>query len=143
VFSILTASKLTQTVLLTALNFPTTLLLRRFLPFFLGGGFATTFATPSYQETVVNTFLNLKNTSLGNGYNTKGRGYPDVALIGHLYPIVNSGEVQYKDGTSASTPVMAGILSLVNAERLKLKKSSGKYFKRKRASITYIESTCS
>jgi len=78
---------------------------------------------------------------LGNGYNTKGRGYPDVALIGHLYPIVNSGEVQYKDGTSASTPVMAGILSLVNAERLKLKKSSGKYFKRKRASITYMEST--
>ena len=64
---------------------------------------------------------------MGNGYNTKGRGYPDVALIGHLYPIVNSGEVQYKDGTSASTPVMAGILSLVNAERLKLKKSSGKY----------------
>ena len=121
-FSIITASKLTQSLSLTFLNFinytaPASL---------LGGGFATTFVTPSYQETVVNTFLNLKNTSLGNGYNTKGRGYPDVALIGHLYPIVNSGEIQYKDGTSASTPVMAGILSLVNAERLKLKKSSGK-----------------
>lgn len=76
---------------------------------------------------------------MGNGYNTKGRGYPDVALIGHLYPIVNSGEIQYKDGTSASTPVMAGILSLVNAERLKLKKSSGKYFKRKRVCIAYME----
>ena len=74
---------------------------------------------------MVQTFLSdPKANTLGGGYNTKGRGYPDVALIGHLYPIINSGELNYKDGTSASTPVMAAIISLVNSARLSQNKSS-------------------
>jgi tripeptidyl-peptidase I len=89
-----------------------------------GGGFANTFVQPSYQKDAVSTFLSTSNNSLGAGYNAKGRGYPDVALIGHLYPIINGGVINYKDGTSASTPVMAAILALVNDARLSLNKSS-------------------
>ena len=83
-----------------------------------GGGFSTNFKTPSYQSKVVTEYLSNKSHSLGPGFNAKGRGYPDVALIGHLYPIINGGEINIKDGTSASTPVMAAIIGLVNSRRL-------------------------
>ena len=85
-----------------------------------GGGFSNNpnFKTPSYQSKVVTEYLSNKSHSLGPGFNAKGRGYPDVALIGHLYPIINGGEVNIKDGTSASTPVMAAIIGLVNSRRL-------------------------
>jgi tripeptidyl-peptidase-1 len=87
-----------------------------------GGGFSAHFATPSYQSSAVQGYLSNTMSSFGAGFNAKGRGYPDVALIGHLYPIFVGGEQEVKDGTSASTPVMAAIISLVNAKRLALKK---------------------
>jgi subtilase family serine protease len=59
-----------------------------------------------------------KSAALGPGFNAAGRGYPDVALIGHLYPIYVGGDVNIKDGTSASTPVMGAIVALANAKRL-------------------------
>jgi tripeptidyl-peptidase-1 len=84
-----------------------------------GGGFSATFGTPKYQTAAVAGFLkNPKENTLGPGYNAKGRAYPDVALIGHLYPIFVGGEAEVKDGTSASTPVMAGIVALANAARI-------------------------
>jgi tripeptidyl-peptidase I len=90
-----------------------------------GGGFSETFSSPKYQTESVAQFLgNSKNNTFGPGYNVKGRGYPDVALIGHLYPIFVGGAPEVKDGTSASTPVMAGILALVNAKRIAAGKPS-------------------
>jgi tripeptidyl-peptidase-1 len=83
-----------------------------------GGGFSATVPMPNWQATQVAAFLSNTSATFGPGFNNKGRGYPDVALIGHLYPILVGGEVNIKDGTSASTPVMAGILSLVNDARL-------------------------
>ena len=90
-----------------------------------GGGFSDTFSLPKYQTEAVAGFLgNSKNNTFGPGYNAKGRGYPDVALIGHLYPIFVGGAPEVKDGTSASTPVMAGIIALVNAKRIAAGKPS-------------------
>ena len=83
-----------------------------------GGGFSAAFATPSYQAAAVGAFLKRDRHALGSGYNAKGRGYPDVALVGHLYPIVVGGDEEVKDGTSASTPVMAAIVALANSRRL-------------------------
>ena len=93
-----------------------------------GGGFSNTYSTPKYQADAVATFLgNSNNHTFGPGYNAKGRGYPDVALIGHLYPIFVGGTPEVKDGTSASTPVMAGILALVNSKRIAAGKPSVGY----------------
>jgi len=90
-----------------------------------GGGFSEAYATPAYQKNAVAGFLaNASQNSLGPGFNQRGRGYPDVAMIGHLYPTVNGGGLNVVDGTSASTPVVAGILALVNARRLAQNKSS-------------------
>jgi len=83
-----------------------------------GGGFSNAFTTPRYQAAAVSKFLANGSHAMGGGYNAKGRGYPDVALVGHLYPIVVGGSEQVKDGTSASTPVMAAIIALVNSRRL-------------------------
>lgn len=47
------------------------------------------------------------------------RGYPDVSLFAHNYKVMQNGKFVETDGTSASTPVMAAFVSLVNAERLK------------------------
>lgn len=88
-----------------------------------GGGFSDAFATPAYQAAAVGAFLKRERHALGSGYNAKGRGYPDVALIGHLYPIVVGGDEEVKDGTSASTPVMAAIVALANSRRLARGKS--------------------
>ncbi len=49
-----------------------------------------------------------------NNWNVNGRGYPDVSLVGHNCPVLNSGSYEAVDGTSCSTPIMAGILALLN-----------------------------
>merc|ERR1712196_267943 len=46
-----------------------------------------------------------------------GRGIPDVSLDGHAYAIVVGGLWGSVDGTSASAPSFAGMVSLMNARR--------------------------
>lgn len=41
----------------------------------------------------------------------------DVALVGVLYEVVVSNTLTYAWGTSASAPVLAGMISLINAAR--------------------------
>jgi len=72
-----------------------------------GGGYSGKIARPSWQD----------------GHNTCAqRGIPDVSLAGHSYNIVNGGKASAVDGSSASTPVFGGMISLVNARR----KAAGK-----------------
>jgi tripeptidyl-peptidase-1 len=44
--------------------------------------------------------------------------YPDVALMGYDYTIIDGGAAVGVCGTSASTPVFAGMVTLVNNARL-------------------------
>jgi subtilase family serine protease len=92
-----------------------------------GGGFSAQFARPSYQDVAVNNYLNIGNlpkvpTTSTNypskGFNIKGRGYPDVAGLGHNYPVAIAGNFYNVDGTSASSPLVAAMIGLVNNERL-------------------------
>ena len=53
------------------------------------------------------------------GYNATGRGYPDLSAAGYKYQVTIGGKVRYVAGTSASAPVVAGMISLVNAARLR------------------------
>jgi tripeptidyl-peptidase-1 len=83
-----------------------------------GGGFSTIYAQPSWQSNVVNQYLANYGSNIHPGYNASGRGYPDVALLGHAYEVVARGKIHAFDGTSASSPVMASFVSLVNSYRL-------------------------
>lgn len=46
------------------------------------------------------------------------RGYPDVALSGHNYLVANNGSVFPVDGTSASAPLFASLVSILNDHRI-------------------------
>jgi tripeptidyl-peptidase-1 len=87
------------------------------------GGFSYRFQRPSYQETAVQAYL-AKNGSLAlpedGRFNQKGRAFPDVAAMFYNYQIYAGGliSVQSIGGTSASAPVFAGIVSLLNDLRL-------------------------
>ena len=58
-----------------------------------------------------------------SGYTRFGRGYPDVALAGTAYLISIGGSWFSVSGTSASCPVFAGMISIINGARLAAKMS--------------------
>ena len=88
-----------------------------------GGGFSTFYATPSWQQDAVDGYFNSlpAGTAPSNGYNRNGRGYPDISMIGVAYQTVIQGQMANLFGTSASAPVFAGMVSLLNAARAKLR----------------------
>lgn len=68
----------------------------------------------------------LKNTSAwpaGQGaaalFNASGRAYPDLAANANQCWIKENGEDAAQDGTSCATPVVAGLVALINAHRLR------------------------
>ncbi|KAH9055296.1 subtilisin-like protein [Lactarius vividus] len=81
---------------------------------FSGGGFSDFFLRPNYQQQAVSSyFQNLGNQYHGM-YNPSGRGVPDIAAQSLKFPIILDDNVRFVSGTSASTPVVAGIISLLN-----------------------------
>jgi len=91
-----------------------------------GGGFSNYFAAPTFQQSAVQSyFTSLQGTSRQPNntssfpYNAAGRGYPDVALLAHNYIIgYNLQMVGGVDGTSASAPVFAAMITLANSKRV-------------------------
>jgi len=84
-----------------------------------GGGFSINFKRPAWQETVVSNYLkNGPNVPPLNLFNSTGRGYPDVALLGLNYEVYIDRFATPVSGTSASTPAFAGMITLVNGKRL-------------------------
>lgn len=85
-----------------------------------GGGFSTTFSRPSWQNAAVVKYFEVAKSSLPNitFYNASGRGYPDVAALGTNYNIFVNGGWQPVSGTSCASPVFAGIIGRIVAERL-------------------------
>jgi len=79
-----------------------------------GGGFSNVAAQPSYQSSVVSAYLS-SGVALppSSYYNATSRGYPDVAAFGSGILIYDGGLVLV-GGTSASSPIVAGIASLLN-----------------------------
>lgn len=86
-----------------------------------GGGFSTVYARPSYQADAVDEFFKSANPSdvpPKNAFSSNGRGYPDVSVLGYNYIIVDGQRFVAESGTSASAPVFAALLSLINGELL-------------------------
>ncbi|KAJ8341691.1 hypothetical protein SKAU_G00339820 [Synaphobranchus kaupii] len=84
-----------------------------------GGGFSNIFTMPSYQVSAVTAFLKSKQALPPSTYfNTSGRAYPDIAALSDNYWVVtNRIPIPWVSGTSASTPVVGGMLSLINDQR--------------------------
>lgn len=63
-------------------------------------------------------------TDLDRYNNTKNtRGYPDISANGVNTLIVLKGKYYRTGGTSAATPIVGSIISLINEERLKANKT--------------------
>ncbi|KIY71894.1 subtilisin-like protein [Cylindrobasidium torrendii FP15055 ss-10] len=85
---------------------------------FSGGGFSRYFDQPDYQTAAVDDYVSALGTQYNGLYNPAGRAYPDLAAQGSGFRVVIGGSVYSVGGTSASSPTVAGIFSLLNDYRL-------------------------
>jgi len=92
---------------------------------FSGGGFSNFFAMPSYQKAQVTNFLeNFPPPYTSAQFNNSGtsRAFPDLSANGANYVIAIDGKFELVFGTSASSPVVGSILTLINDARLAIGK---------------------
>ena len=85
-----------------------------------GGGFSTLNAMPVWQKSAVAGYFSaVSNTPQAPvpGYGS-GRAYPDISAAGSKYLGVIGGTIYVLSGTSASAPMVGGMISLVNAARI-------------------------
>lgn len=86
-----------------------------------GGGFSNVFLAPPYQVPNVAVYKDIEEDHLDkiqDRFSSTGRGYPDVAVRADDYMIVTNGGWKRVSGTSASNPVFASIITLINSERM-------------------------
>lgn len=83
---------------------------------FSAGGFSNYFARPAWQEAAASAYITALNGSHAGWYNTSGRGFPDISAIGSRIQI---GGGRTTKGTSASAPIVASLITLVNDQRLR------------------------
>lgn len=87
-----------------------------------GGGFSNMINQPRYQQKSVDYYLKNVEKLLppASYFNRSKRAFPDVSLVGHRYQVIYYDGVRISvDGTSASTPALAGLVSLIVDQRLK------------------------
>ena len=90
-----------------------------------GGGFDAFIPRPWYQKaeftTVVDDYVKLPN---GEGppnldyFQASNRGIPDISAIAENIVVYIAGQTILTQGTSASAPIIAGIVSVLNAKRM-------------------------
>lgn len=79
-----------------------------------GSGFSNYFTRPQYQNKVVPRYVKNLKGEYSDLYNQNGRAYPDLSAQGLYFAYVWNGTEGTISGTSASSPLTAGIFSLVN-----------------------------
>jgi len=86
-----------------------------------GGGFSNYMPMPDYQKDAVKGYLQKKGLpSPKKGYNTSGRAIPDIAAQAVDFPLLkkHGSDPSNNHGTSAASPTVAGVISLINDLRL-------------------------
>ncbi|KAK5992235.1 Tripeptidyl-peptidase SED2 [Cladobotryum mycophilum] len=83
------------------------------------GGFSEYFARPSWQNETVGAYLCQHGDEWKGYYNPNGRAFPDVSALGTNYQIYSHNEIESTGGASASAPVFASLIALLNDERAK------------------------
>jgi len=101
-----------------------------------GGGFSNVYGIPSYQSSAVASYFANHNppyasysgnntSNFGKGlYNRIGRGFPDVSALGDNIATTSGGRTSFSGGTSASSPIFASVINLINEQRLNAGKTS-------------------
>ncbi|KAG9236157.1 putative Tripeptidyl-peptidase SED2 [Amylocarpus encephaloides] len=79
-----------------------------------GSGFSSYFPRPKYQNSVVPAYVKSLKGLYDGLYDKHGRGYPDLSAQGLYFAFVQNLTEGSISGTSASCPLMASIISLVN-----------------------------
>ncbi|KAF2641763.1 tripeptidyl-peptidase 1 precursor [Massarina eburnea CBS 473.64] len=79
-----------------------------------GAGFSNYFKRPSYQDKVVPPYVKALGDQYAGLYAKEGRAYPDLAAQGLYFAYFWNGTEGTISGTSASTPLTAGIFALIN-----------------------------
>merc|ERR1712050_544227 len=93
-----------------------------------GGGFSDNFDIQAYQKDAVAGYKASPDADLPpqNLWNNSGRGYPDISALGGQkapYCVAVNGLFEGVAGTSASSPVAAGVFALLNGLRASQNKS--------------------
>ncbi|GJJ14188.1 hypothetical protein Clacol_008450 [Clathrus columnatus] len=84
-----------------------------------GGGFSSVFPRPSYQQPAVEKYLeNFVPEHTKGLFNTNGRGFPDLSSNGAHWAVVINDEFLLQDGTSASAPTIAAMITAINDARM-------------------------
>ena len=83
---------------------------------FSSGGFSNYFGVPSYQSSVVSSYISSIGTTNSGKYNASGRAFPDVAAYSVNFDVIYGGAEGPINGTSCSGPTFASIISLLNDE---------------------------
>jgi tripeptidyl-peptidase-1 len=92
------------------------------------GGFSRYFERPAYQDATIARYMKTVSNETYAYYtpytNWAGRGFPDVAAhsTGPSFATVYAGTLSSNGGTSASAPVWAAVVGLLNDARLRLGK---------------------
>jgi subtilase family serine protease len=88
-----------------------------------GGGASNITKTAWFQHTAVAQYL-ASGVKLppAFAFNAKGRFYNDAVAVGHNLMVVLNGTFMPIDGTSASAPIYAAVITLLNDQRLRVGK---------------------
>lgn len=83
------------------------------------GGFSKDYYRPSWQADQVEAYFatdSYKDHIPSEAFYADGRAYPDVAAFGQNVEVISEMASTGVSGTSCSSPIFAGIVSLINAE---------------------------
>ncbi|KAK6988702.1 family S53 protease-like protein [Favolaschia claudopus] len=83
---------------------------------FSSGGFSNYFPVPDYQKADVDAYVSSLGGQYDGLYNASGRAFPDVSAQGVNFAIIAANSTFLVSGTSASSPVFASVISLLNDE---------------------------
>jgi tripeptidyl-peptidase I len=86
------------------------------------GGFSKDYFRPSWQDAAVGAYFASATYAAhkpSESFYADGRAYPDVAAFGFNVEVVSKGESIAVSGTSFSSPILAGVVALINSELLK------------------------
>jgi len=84
------------------------------------GGFSLRWERPSWQKTAVEQYLAILDSDMPDTtrYRNTGRGFPDIAAQSVNFMVILDAIPYPVSGTSASSPTVAGVVSLLNDIRL-------------------------
>ena len=91
---------------------------------FSGGGFSQYFPAEEWQQGDIDIYTASIGDTLKPYYNKQMRAVPDISAIGNRFITIQKGQETPLAGTSASTPVVASMIALINDARAKYGKQS-------------------